>query len=270
MTSNTTDAAESTLQKSKIHEEWVSNYRTPENEKFYDMAFDHIAAEFSAPAGETVLDAGCGSCVKSRKLVDRGFLVMGTDLSESALALAHESLKDTRYADDIQLEQQNLLSLTYDDGSFRYAVCWGVLMHVPEVSKAIAELSRIMMPGGLLAVSEGNRDSVQSRLLRFIKRRLGLGHAEIVFTEAGVENWEETDAGRLMTRQADIQWLIREFQEHGLELKSHTAGQFTEIYWLVPTRLLKRLVHAFNAFWFRHIRAPGPAFGNILIFRKHA
>ena len=268
MTNNTTDAAESTLQKSKIHEEWVSNYRTSENEKFYDMAFDHIAAVFSAPVGSTVLDAGCGSCAKSKKLVDRGFQVIGTDLSESALALARDSLKGTRYADSIRLEQQNLLGLTYADGSFYYAVCWGVLMHVPEVSKAIEELARIIAPGGLLAISEGNMDSVQSRLLRFIKRLFGLGHAEVVFTAAGVENWEETDDGRLMTRQADMQWLISEFKKHGLQLESRVAGQFSEIYWLVPTRVLKRLIHAFNTLWFRHIRAPGPAFGNILIFRK--
>lgn len=270
MTNKATDAAESTLQKSKIHEEWVSNYRTAENDQFYDMAFDHIAAAFSAPAGSIVLDAGCGSCAKSRKLVDRGFQVIGTDLSESALGIAHASLEDTYYADNIQLERQNLLDLTFADGMFRYAVCWGVLMHVPEVSKATAELARVMAPNGLLAISEGNMNSIQSRFFRLLKRLFGLGHAEVIFTEAGVENWEETEDGRLMTRQADMQWLIREFQKHGLQLESCVAGQFTELYWLAPTRPLKRLIHAFNTLWFRHIRAPGPAFGNILIFRKQA
>ncbi len=268
MTNNTTNAAENTLQKSKIHEEWVNNYRTSENEQFYDMAFDYIVAVFSAPTGSMVLDAGCGSCAKSRKLVDRGFRVIGTDLSEGALAIARKSLEGTNYADNIQLEQQNLLSLTFANGSFRYAVCWGVLMHVPEVSKAIAELARIMAPNGLLAISEGNMKSMQSRLFRLLKRLFRLGHAEVIFTEAGVENWEQTDDGRLMTRQADMQWLIREFQKHGLQLESHVAGQFSELYWLVPTRVLKRLIHAFNTLWFRYIRVPGPAFGNILIFRK--
>ena len=31
---------------------------------------------------------------------------------------------------------------------------------------------------------------------------------------------------------------------------------------------LKRLVHGFNNFWFRRIKSPGLAFGNVLIFEK--
>lgn len=270
MTDNNTDTAEKTLQKSAIHEEWVDNYRTPENERFYGMAFDYIAARFAAPPGAIVLDAGCGSCAKSKNLVDRGFRVVGSDLSESALTLARDALKGTHYADHILLEQQNLLKLTFPDSRFDYAVCWGVLMHVPEVDKAIAELSRVMAPGGRLAVSEGNMHSVQSRLLRLVKRLFKLGHSEAVTTPAGVENWEDTEEGRLMTRQADMRWLVREFERNGMLLESRVAGQFSELYWLVPTRLLKQLIHIFNTLWFRHIRAPGPAFGNILIFRKRA
>lgn len=34
---------QSTLAKSDIHEEWVANYRTPENEPFFELAFDYIA-----------------------------------------------------------------------------------------------------------------------------------------------------------------------------------------------------------------------------------
>lgn len=270
MTENTTNAAESTLQKAKIHEEWVDNYRTPENERFYAMAFDYIAEQFAAPAGATVLDAGCGSCAKSKNLVDRGFQVVGSDLSESALVLAREALQGTRYAESIRLEQQNLLKLTFADGSFKYAVCWGVLMHVPEVDKAIAELSRIMAPGGKLAISEGNMRSLQSHVLRSIKRIFRLGHSKEERRPAGMECWEDTEDGRLMTRQADMRWLVSEFEKHGMVLESRVAGQFSELYWLVPTRILKRLIHAFNTFWFRYVRLPGPAFGNILIFRKHA
>jgi len=67
-----------------------------------------------------------------------------------------------------------------------------------------------------------------------------------------------------------MRWLIREFEKHGMVLESRVAGQFSELYWLVPTQILKRMIHALNTVWFRHVRAPGPAFGNILIFRKRA
>lgn len=260
--------AESTLKQSGIHEEWVSNYRTPDNEHFYNMAFDLIAESFAAPPGATVLDAGCGSCAKSRNLVDRGFHVIGTDLSQSALDMARQGLQGTPYQDSIELQQQNLTKITLPDNSIDYLVCWGVLMHIPEVDRAIAELSRIVKPGGRIAISEGNMHSLQSRTLRLLKKLLGRERAEVHRVPAGIENWEQTDEGRLMTRQANIPWLIAEFDRHGLQLEKHVAGQFSEMYWVVPTAVLKKSIHLFNHFWFRLVKSPGLAFGNILIFKK--
>ena len=69
-----------------------------------------------------------------------------------------------------------------------------------------------------------------------------------------------------MTRQADIPWLIAEFERHGLRLSRRRAGQFTEIYTVLPWRWPRRIVHALNHAWFRFIRRGGPAFGNLLVF----
>lgn len=268
MRNDDAQAAEGTLERAAIHQEWVDNYRTPDNEHFYNMAFDFIAASFAAPPDAVVLDAGCGSCAKSRNLVDRGFKVVGSDLSSSALEFAREALRGTPYEASIDLRQENLTHLSFPDGEFKYAVCWGVLMHVPEVDKAIAELSRVVAPGGYLAISEGNMKSWQTQILRFLKRILKREHAEVKLTPAGIENWEETDDGRLMTRQADIDWLVREFRHHGLELQRRVPGQFSELYWVFKSPWLKKLIHGFNYAWFRFVRWPGPAFGNILIFRR--
>ena len=42
-------------------------------------------------------------------------------------------------------------------------------MHVPAVEKAVAELSRIVAPGGTLIISEGNKRSIQAFCLRTLK-----------------------------------------------------------------------------------------------------
>jgi ubiquinone/menaquinone biosynthesis C-methylase UbiE len=141
-------------------------------------------------------------------------------------------------------------------------------MHIPEVDKAISEISRIVKEGGVLAVSEGNMNSLQTRSIRWLKKLIGREKAVVNVVDAGIENWEETSDGRLMTRQANINWLIEEFKKHDMELQTIRAGQFTELYWVVRSTLIKKLIHLFNKLWFKYIKFPGPAFGNILIFKK--
>ncbi len=76
-----------------IHEKWVSMYRTPEAQAFYEMAFDELARRLQAPADARILDAGCGSCAKSVLLARRGFRVMGMDFSNEALAMAPNTIR---------------------------------------------------------------------------------------------------------------------------------------------------------------------------------
>ena len=77
-----------------------------------------------------------------------------------------------------------------------------------------------------------------------------------------------TPAGTLLTRQADISWLIRRFETMGLRLRKRVAGQFTELYTRFQWSLPRKLIHAFNGLWFRCLKVPHPAFGNLLIFEK--
>ncbi len=65
-------------------------------------------------------------------------------------------------------------------------------------------------------------------------------------------------------------WLIAEFERNGLRFVRRRAGQFTEIYTILPWRWLRRIVHSFNHAWFRWVRRGGPAFGNLLVFVRPA
>ncbi|MGH9349126.1 MAG: class I SAM-dependent methyltransferase [Vicinamibacterales bacterium] len=266
--SRTQDASRDMLADPAIHEHWVSKYRTPETERFYGEAFDEIARRLAAPPGATILDAGCGSCAKSVLLAARGFRVVGADFSAEALGLAAEALRTRGFDDRVTLRRADLLDLPFRDGEFRYILCWGVLMHVPELRRALAELTRVLAPGGTLVVSEGNMHAVESVVLRTLKKILRRGRGRIVRTPAGLESHEHTDHGALVTRQTDMGWFTREGERLGLHLEARIAGQFTELYVLAPWAWLRRAIHAMNHVWFRYVGWAGPAFGNILIFRK--
>lgn len=263
-----TEEVKNTLQAILVHDSWVSVYRTSENEHFYDLAFDYLMTVYGPTDADAVLDAGCGTGTKTVHLAKRGYTVVAVDISDSVLDMAREVSAQKGYQDGITYMSEDVTDLSFQDGQFGRILCWGVLMHVPDVEKAIGELARITRPGGTIVVSEGNMRSLQAIGIHSLKKIVQWSHAEIRRTNAGVEYWEETAAGKLVTRQTDIKWLIASFEAHGVHLVERRAGQFTEIFTLLPWRPLRLLVHGFNNFWFRHIRYPGPAFGNLLIFRK--
>jgi ubiquinone/menaquinone biosynthesis C-methylase UbiE len=268
MSDSKSKLVENLLAKPDMHRQWEGGYRTADNERFFEQAFDYIAQVLRPPEGATFLDVGCGSCAHSVRLARRGFNVRAVDFSESALGMAGEHLKAQGLADKITLGRENILELSFPDESFDYVICWGVLMHIPDVERAVAELSRVVKPGGFLVVSEGNMSSLEAVGLRGLKRVLGKEKAEVKRTPAGMEYWKSSGDGALVTRQADIEWLVKSFEQRGMRLARRVAGQFSEGYAMVSSRPLKRLIHGLNNFWFRYVGLPRLTYGNILFMQK--
>ncbi len=261
---------EKTLQKPDVHQRWISSYKTAENKGFYEEAFDYISRVINAPKNATILDAGCGSGDYSVRLVKRGFFVLAIDISENVLEIAEQKYKTAGLTDKIKLQRENILSLSFPDRTFDYILCWGVLMHIPDVEKAISELDRVLKQGGLLVISEGNMFSIQSIFQGIIKLFTRREKATVVKNAAGLEYWKLTPNGELMTRNANIGWLKERFVSKGYTIKKHVSGQFTEMYTKVSSPLLRKCIHGFNLFWFKYVKIPYLAYGNILILQKRA
>src|SRR5512145_2794832 len=109
------------------------------------------------PAGTRVLDAGCGE---------------GVLVEEFAAHLDIEGL-DPNYSSE-RVRSGSLTSLPYPDDSFDRALCLDVLEHLTfdEQPRALAELQRVLRPGGELLVSVPNLAHLQSRLHFLLRGRL--------------------------------------------------------------------------------------------------
>jgi SAM-dependent methyltransferase len=269
MTKLKSELVKERLAKPDIHEGWGKAYRCSENERFWEQAFDYITRILNAPKNSTFLDVGCGPCAHSIRLANRGFLVQAIDFSKSVLEKAEANVKAKGLEDKIKVQNEDILALPFGGATFDYILCCGVLMHIPDLEKAISELARVLKPRGILVISECNMYSLQSLVLRNLRRFLGKGKDPGRKTPAGMEYWTCDSNGLMLIRQANIRWLIERFRSNGFVLNKRIAGQFTEAYTRRgSSRLFKSLIHGFNNFWFRYIKVPHLAVGNIVFLQK--
>jgi SAM-dependent methyltransferase len=99
--------------------------------------------------GRRVLDAGCGSGPLFEDLRANGALVTGFDSSPAMLALARE-----RLGEDADLQVADLSRpLPYVDGAYDDVVVSLVLHYFRDWAAPLAELRRVLRPGGRLLLS---------------------------------------------------------------------------------------------------------------------
>jgi SAM-dependent methyltransferase len=95
-----------------------------------------------------VLDAGCGTGRYSAYLAARGHRCIGVDRSSAMLAKARAKLPESDF------REGDLEALPLAPASVDAAVCALALVHLRAVGKAVAELARVVRPGGRVIISD--------------------------------------------------------------------------------------------------------------------
>lgn len=97
--------------------------------------------------GDRVLDVACGTGVLARRAAERAVRVAGLDLNLEMLALAR------RLAPQIDWREGDACAPPFPDASFDVVLSQMGLMFFPEPARALAEMARMLAPGGRLAVA---------------------------------------------------------------------------------------------------------------------
>jgi SAM-dependent methyltransferase len=137
------------------------------------------------PAGTRVLEVGCGAGVLTVELARRGFVVEATDSSPEMVDLT--TRRGVAAGLDVSVSVADAHALPQRGASFDLVVALGVLPWLHSPRRALAELARVLVPGGRAVITSDNRwrlnifvDPVENPLLaplklpmRAVRRRRG-------------------------------------------------------------------------------------------------
>lgn len=99
--------------------------------------------------GGHVLDVATGTGLVAAELLRRGFTVTGLDQSSEMLARARE-----RFGDSVELVESSAETLPFGDAAFDHLSVTYLFRYVEDPAATLAELARVVRPGGVVASLE--------------------------------------------------------------------------------------------------------------------
>lgn len=191
---------------------------------------------------EAFLDAGCGDGRYLAALADElPGRRAGVDLSARILETARARV-------EADFRRASLEQLPFGDGEFDLLLCTQVIEHVPDPGRAVAELARVLRPGGTLVISTDNERNYVTRALnaprtfatRLLRLRGARGRIESPATPYTRESF-----GALLERGGFAVEHLETFRFH--------------LMWPLDARPLTRMLNAVDA------RLPAHGLGDIVV-----
>jgi ubiquinone/menaquinone biosynthesis C-methylase UbiE len=115
--------------------------------------------------GRDVLEVGCGTGLILKEIAGDARRAAGVDLSAGMLSRSRER--------GLTVVQGDATALPFASGSFDIVCAYKILPHVPDLKAALAEMTRLLRPGGHLLAEFYNRRSLR-HLVKRLKRPTGV------------------------------------------------------------------------------------------------
>lgn len=241
------------------------NEGTANQIRFADgAAYERYMGKWSQLAGKTFLDwlapktslrwldVGCGNGAFTEMIVDRCApgLVMGIDPSEEQIAYAR-----TRVSSSLtEFRQGDAMALPFPGDSYDIAVMPLVIFFVADPARAVAEMARVVCPGGMIAAYAWDMDGggFPYNALQAEMRELGATvrlppSPDASRMDAMYDLWTGAGLEGIETREITVQRTFADFDDYwttvlgGPSVGPGLAAMTAEDLALLKTRMRARL-----------------------------
>ncbi len=144
---------------------WSVRYDADPLQPLFFQPAHRMLLDALGPADRRVLDVGCGTGRFAQTLLRRypHAHVVGLDLCAPMLARARRRCPPGRF--NLHAVQGDSERLPFADDAFDVVTCTHSFHHYPHQDHVIAEMHRVLRPGGRLLIIDGDRDRWWGRLL---------------------------------------------------------------------------------------------------------
>ncbi len=152
-----TKTIDNSIYRSLGHAWWDENEGAFATIRFFvnPVRFAYFSRILNGSNVKTVLDVGCGGGLLSEEFARAGYRVSGVDPAPETIATARAHAAESGLDIDYRIGAGE--QLPFGGGVFDAVVCCDVLEHVDDVARVLAEIARVLKPGGLFFYDTINR-----------------------------------------------------------------------------------------------------------------
>lgn len=160
-----------------------------------------------------LLDIGCGGGVLTEEFAALGCRVAGIDISPRSIAVAQAHAEQSGLS--IDYRTGDAANLPFEDRSFEAVSCCDMLEHVTDWKRVLAEVNRVLKPGGLFFFDTINRTLKSKAIMIY-------GLQEVPFTRLMPSN---THIWKMFITPDEIKSAI---QAHGMTLQDVRGSKMSK------------------------------------------
>lgn len=147
----------------EAHQRLIGRLESRAQVPIFSELFDKYIEQIDIQSSDRILEVGCGTGVILRSLVGRPEFTgsaVGVDQCPSFISAANKFAQEEGTTDRTNFQVEDVHKLSFDSGEFDIVIAHTVISHVTDPVEVLSEMARVVRPGGVVAIFDGDYASL--------------------------------------------------------------------------------------------------------------